>query len=142
MTTSLSLVNIFKNNIGEYLEIPFTEYFHNISETSYKRWSLKNTFQTWKNGAWQTHDLMFNLFSTGKASLYGKIILNDETIVQKWRVELMDKDKTHISTIKFAPIVFNNSRIGKARKIKFEKRVADLDLKLLSKIAIARIYAV
>jgi hypothetical protein len=140
MSTSLSLVKIFKNNIGEYLEVPFTEYFHNISETSYKRWSLKDTFQTWKNGAWQTHDLVFNLFSTGKASFNGKIVLNDQTVTQKWRIELLDNNKAYITTVKFAPIIFNNSKIGKARKIKFEKRVTNLDLELLSKIAIVRIY--
>ena len=141
MNTSLSSVKILKANKGEYIEIPFTEYFHNISETSYKRWSLKDTLQDWNGGDWQIQDLMFNLFSTGKSCLCGKLYAKNNQVALNWRVELCDKNKDEILVIKFAPIVFNNPKSGKGRKIRFEKRVRNLDLDVISQVAAIRIYA-
>ena len=137
---SITALKILKTDKGEYIEVPFTEYFHNINETSYKRWSLKDTSQDWNNGAWQMHDLVFNLFSTGKTCLCGKILINNNLVSLNWRVELLDKNQEEISTIRFAPIVFNNPKSGKARKIKFEKRVRNLDLEMISSVDKIRIY--
>jgi hypothetical protein len=141
MTASISLVKLKQSNKKEFLEIPFTEYFLDINETSYKYWSLKNTVQNWRNGSWQSHDLIFRLFSTGKSSLSGKMFLNRKKVLFNWRVELLDENKNQILTIKFAPIIFNNPKIGKARKIKFEKHDRNIDLALISKISVVRIYS-
>jgi len=137
---SITTIKILKTIKGEYIEVPFTEYFHNINETSYKRWSLKNTSQNWNNGAWQMHDLEFNLFSTGKSCLCGKVLINGNLVALNWRIELLDNNKNEISTINFAPIVFNNPKSGKARKVKFEKRIRDLDLELISQVNTIRVY--
>lgn len=136
---SISTVKILIENDREYIEIPFTEYYHQANAQSYKRWSLKNTIQSWSDDAWKTQDLVFDIFSTGKTYLCGKIIANNDLVSLNWRVKLLDKNKNEIHTIKFAPIVFNNSKSGKGRRIKFEKRFRDLDLELISKIAFIRL---
>lgn len=136
---SISTIKILSENNREFIEIPFTEYYHHVNAQSYKRWSLKNTTQLWSDGAWQTQDLVFDIFSTGKTCLCGKIVANDKLVSLNWRVKLLDKDKNEIHTIKFAPIVFNNPKSGKGRRVKFEKRFHDLDLNLLSKVAYIRI---
>ncbi|RLD25755.1 MAG: hypothetical protein DRI54_04220 [Bacteroidetes bacterium] len=136
---SISSIKILNDENREYIEVPFTEYFHHVNAQSYKRWSLKNTTQDWYDGKWQTKDLVFDIFSTGKTCLCGKIIANDNLVSMNWRVELLDKDKNKIHTIKFAPIVFNNPKPGRGRRVKFEKRFRDLDLDLLPKVAYIRI---
>jgi len=136
---SISTVKILIENDREYIEIPFTEYYHQVNAQSYKQWSLKNTIQSWSDDAWKTQDLVFNMFSTGKTSLSGKIIANNSLISLNWRVKLLDKDKNEIHTIKFAPIVFNNPKSGRGRKVKFEKRIRNLDLELISKVTYIRI---
>jgi hypothetical protein len=137
--SSISTIKILIENNREYIEVPFTEYFYHVNAQSYKQWSLKNTTQTWSEGAWQTKDLEFDIFSTGKASLCGKIIAISSIISLNWKVELLDKHKNKIHTIKFAPIVFNNKKSGIARRIKFEKRIRDLDLDFVSKVFYVRI---
>lgn len=136
---SISTIKILTENNREYIEIPFTEYYHHVNAQSYKRWSLKNTTQSWSDGAWQTQDLEFDIFSTGKTCLCGKIVANNNLVSLNWRVKLLDKDKNEIHIIKFAPIVFNNPKSGRGRRVKFEKRFRDLDLDLLSKVAYIRI---
>jgi hypothetical protein len=139
MPESTSLVISKQHNKTEYIELPFTVYFHDILETSYKRWSLKESNQNWKNDSWESHDLDFSIFSTGKASLSGKMVLIKNKVLFNWRVELLDKNKNQILSIGFAPVVFNNSKLGKARRIKFEKRIRVVDTEFISKVFIARI---
>jgi hypothetical protein len=141
MPESTSLVKLKQHNKREYIELPFTVYFHDILETSYKRWSLKELNQNWENDSWESHDLDFSLFSTGKASLSGKMVLNNNKVLFNWRVELFDKNRNQILSIGFANIVFNNSKLGKARRIKFEKRIRNVDTAFISKVFIARIYS-
>lgn len=136
---SISTIKILIENDREYIEIPFTEYSHQINAKSYKRWSLKNTTQTWDDGAWQTQDLVFDIFSTGKSCLCSKIIANDDLVSLNWRVKLLDKEKNELHMIKFAPIVFSNPKTGRGRRVKFEKRFRDLDLDLLSEVAYIRV---
>ena len=136
---SISKIKILSENNREYIEIPFTEYYHHVNDQSYKRWSLKNTTQLWSDGTWQTQDLVFDIFSTGKTCLCGKILAKDKLISLNWRVKLLDKDKNEIHTIKFAPIVFNNPKSGRGRRVKFEKRFRDLDINLLSEVSYIRI---
>ena len=136
---SISTIKILTENNREYIEIPYTEYYHHVNAQSYKKWSLKNTTQSWSDGAWQTQDLEFDIFSTGKTCLCGKIVANNNLVSLNWRVKLLDKDKNEIHIIKFAPIVFNNPKSGRGRRVKFEKRFRDLDLDLLSKVAYIRI---
>lgn len=138
---SIKDVNIIKTDKEEYIEVPFTEYFHNINETSYKRWSLKDTSQNWNSGAWKIHDLIFNLYSTGKTSLSSKISVNSGVVALSWRVELLDQNSNEIATINFASIVLNNRKKSKARKIQFEKRVRNIDLDLISRVSTVRIYS-
>ena len=136
---SISKIKIFRESNREYIEIPFTEYYHHVNAQSYKRWSLKNTIQKWADDTWQTEDLVFDLFSTGKTCLCGKIIPNKNLLTINWQVKLLDKEKNEIHTIKFAPIVFNNPKSGRGRKVKFEKRFSDLNLNFLSKVAYIRV---
>ena len=136
---SISKIKILRESNREYIEIPFTEYYHHVNVQSYKRWSLKDTTQDWYNGTWQSQDLVFDIFSTGKTCLCGKIVANKNLITINWKVKLLDKEKNEIHTIKFAPIVFNNPKSGRGRKVKFEKRFRDLDLDLLSKVAFIRV---
>ena len=135
---SIHTVKIIRKDNMEYLESPYTEFFYLLDDQSYKRWSFKKSTQNWKNGKWQSHDMVFDIFSTGKVCLCGKIVLNSDMVTLNWKIELLGIDKNVLHTLHFAPIIFNNPVYGKPRRVNFQKRSRKIDIDLIPSVVYAR----
>ena len=134
---SISSVQIKKDSVSEYIEAPFTEYYH-ANGDNYKRWSFKNVSVSWGNATWNSHDMLFEITSKGKACFSCKISLNIKRLSLRWMVELLDEERESISSVRYAPVVFENIQSVKGKKIENQKQCAFLDTKILNKVMFIR----